>query len=107
MPSPAPLAPDPFGLAGRATVEAWLSAYDVGRTWNRTATAELLALLDPGSGPVGGPQPLVDTVTETAEVADSLAGAQQTLLYLTGATLFGMAPREEVGEPIRLDLRED
>jgi hypothetical protein len=107
MSSRATAALAPVGLAGRTTVEAWLAAYDVGRTWNRTATAELLARFDEGATGVDLPPVLADTVTETAEVADSQACAQQALLYLTGAALFGMKPRKPSSEPVRLDLRED
>jgi len=107
MSSRATAALDPVGLAGRASVEAWLATVDLGRECNRTATAELLAFLDVCTVGADSPTPFADAVAETAETADALARTQQTLLYLTGATLFGMEPRKPSGEPVRLDLRED
>jgi hypothetical protein len=47
---------------------------------------------------------VADAVAETATTADSMARAQQTWWYLTGATLFGMAPRKTSGEPVRIDV---
>jgi hypothetical protein len=94
----------PVATLGRASVEGWLAALDAGLYWNRTATAELLALLESAPADTPPTRLLADTVAETAETADAMARAQQTCWYLTGATLFGMAPRKERDEPIRLDV---
>jgi hypothetical protein len=104
MPRDQAPARDPVAALGRASVEGWLAALDAGREVNRVATAELLTLLESASSDAPGTRLVADAVAETATTADSMARAQQTWWYLTGATLFGMAPRKTSGEPVRIDV---